>query len=125
MTVDPEVLTFNLAFGFMLSYTWDGENGSIDDDPWLGLVGKVQRTLGPYYAGRRLVSFRRLEGGLSETVFEGGYSVVANWSPSKTADVDGATIAPLGFLARTSDGTVLAATYGTTWNWVTFPGSAR
>jgi hypothetical protein len=119
MTADPEVLTFNLAFGFVLSYAWDGEAGSLDS-PWLDLVGRVQRTLGPLYAGRRLVSYRALSPGVTETVFEGGFSVVANWNDSASADVGGQTIAPLGFLARAADGKVLAATFGPTWSGVSF-----
>ena len=123
MTGDPEALTFNLAFGFVLSYNWDGETGSIDS-PWMALAGEVQRTLGPLYAGKRLVSFGELASGVTRTVFEGGFSVVANWN-DRAVEVDGQTIAPTGFLARTADGTVLAATYGPAWNWVTFPGGAR
>ena len=124
MTADPEVLTFNLAFGFMLSYAWDGKTGSLDS-PWLDLVGKVQRTLGPRYAGRRLTAFRQLAPGVTETVFEGGFSVVANWSTSGSVDVGGQMIAPLGFMARTAEGEVLAATVGSTWSGVTFPSGSR
>lgn len=124
MTADPEVLTFNLAFGFMLSYAWDGETGSLNS-PWVDLVGKVQRTLGPLYAGRRLMAFRSLAPGVTETEFEGGLSVVANWNASRSVDVEAQTIAPLGFMARTAEGEVLAATFGPTWSGVTFPGGAR
>ncbi len=124
MSTDPEALTFNLAFGFVLSYSWDGLTSSLDS-PWAGLVGQVQRTLGPHYAGRRLVAFRQLEPDVTETVFEGGLSVVANWRSNVSADVAGQTIAPLGFLARSGDGAVLAGTFGATWKGVTFPNGSR
>jgi hypothetical protein len=124
MTTDPEVLTFNLAFGFLLSFAWDGQTGSIDS-PWLELDGKVQRTVAPYYAGKRLTAFRTLSPDVTESVFDGGLSVVANWSATQSADVGGSTIAPLGFLARLADGTVLAATYGSSWSGVTFPSGSR
>ncbi len=124
MTTDPEVLTFNLAFGLVLSYTWDGQTGSLDS-PWVDLVGKVQRTLGPQYAGRRVAAFKDVSPGVTQTTYEGGLTVVANWSPSKAADVDGQTVAPLGFVARAPDGAVLAATYGERWSGVTFPAGAR
>jgi hypothetical protein len=80
----------------------------------------MQRTLGPLYAGKRLVAFRELAAGVTESVWEGGFAVVANWN-GRAVEVDGQTIAPLGFLARTADGTVLAATFGPVWRWVTFP----
>jgi hypothetical protein len=121
MTTDPEVLTFNVAFGQVLSYSWDGADSL--DDPWCSLVGQVQRTLGPYYAGRRLLTYRQLAPKLTETVFEGGFSVVTNWSSSASATVGGQVIAPFGFLARAADGRVLAATFGSAWNGVTFPGA--
>ena len=124
MTADPETLMFNVAFGIVLSYAWDGETGSIDN-PWAALVGKVQRTLGPHYAGRLLVEFRDVAPGVTETVFEGGYSVLANWNARQATEVEGRLLAPHGFLARTEDGEVLAATLGFTWSSVTFPAGAR
>jgi hypothetical protein len=123
MAGDPEVVTFNLAFGLIASYNWDGETDSIDS-PWMGLAGQLQRTLGPLYAGKRLVAFRDLAEGVTESVWEGGFSVVANWNTGPV-DVDGQTIAPQGFLARSGDGTILAATFGPTWQWVTFPAGSR
>ena len=120
MTADPEVLLFNLAFGMILSYNWDGDQKTLDS-PWLGLVGQVQRTLGPHYAGRPLAAFRRLAPDVTETVF-GDYSLVANWSRTTPYEVAGHRLAPLGFVARTTDGRVLAGAFGDTWSGVTFPG---
>lgn len=120
MTADPEALLFNLAFGLVLSYNWDGDQRTLDS-PWLGLVGRVQRALGPHYAGRALTAYRRLGADVTETVF-GDYSVVANWSRTTPFDVGGHRVAPLGFLARGSDGRLLAAALGDRWAGVTFPG---
>jgi hypothetical protein len=121
MTDDPETLTFNVAFGFVLSYAWEGETL---DSPWATLVGQVQRTLGPHYAGRRLTAFREIEPNVTETVFEGGYRVIANWRKG-AVDVGGELVAPQGFVARAPDGQVLAATLGFAWSHVSFPGGAR
>lgn len=123
MTADPEALTFNLAFGFILSYSWD-EGLRTLQSPWLDVVGRVQRELGPYYAGRPLTAFRELAPDVTETRF-GDYSVIANWSRTRPFDVDGRRIAPLGFLARTDGGGILAGTFGDAWNGVTFMGSTR
>jgi hypothetical protein len=119
MTADPEVLLFNLAFGMVLSYNWDGDQRTLDS-PWLGLVGDVQRTLGPHFAGRSLTSYRRLGAEVTESVFE-DYSVVANWSRTTPFQHDGYRIAPLGFLARGGDGRLLAGAFGDAWSGVTIP----
>jgi hypothetical protein len=106
MTDDPEVLLWNLAFGFVLSYSWD-ERARTLDSPWLDRVGELQRLLGPLYAGRTLDSWRELGPELTESRF-GDLVVVANWSPTASATVDGHRLGPFGFLARTTDGRVLA-----------------
>ncbi|PWU24567.1 MAG: hypothetical protein C5B48_05770, partial [Candidatus Rokuibacteriota bacterium] len=98
MTTDPETLTWNLAYGFVLSYDWEGSPDTLSG-PWLDLVGRVQRTLGPYYAGKQPTAFRQLAPAVTETSY-GDYSLVANWSRTQPFDLDGRRIAPLGFLAR-------------------------
>jgi hypothetical protein len=117
MTDDPEVLTFSLAFGLVLSYSWNEESRTLDNR-WLGIVGDVQKALGPHYAGKELTAYRRLADEVTETEF-GDYSVVANWSRTTAFDLDGYRIAPLGFLARGGDGRLLAGTFGDTWTGVT------
>jgi hypothetical protein len=101
-TADPEILTWNLAYGYMLSYDWDTGLGG----PWLPIVTAFQRTLGPLYAGAALTSYKELADGVTETRF-GTYSVVANWTSSPYS-LDGFTLAPRGFLARTDDGRLVA-----------------
>ncbi len=105
MTADPEVLTWNEAFGFMLSYSWDVDAGTLSS-PWLEIAGRFQRALGPYYAGVPLTRFEDAASGVTRTVFS-GYSVVANWR-AQPYTVAGYTIAPGGFLARSADGKVVA-----------------
>jgi hypothetical protein len=111
-TDDPEALLFNVAFGLMLSYTWDGEAKSLES-PWLQWVGSIQQTLGPHVAGRPLTAFRRLTPSVTESVF-GDYTVVANWNQEEAFDHEGHRIAPLGFLARDGD-EVLAGVFGDAW----------
>jgi hypothetical protein len=122
MTTDPETLAFNVAFGFMLSYAWD--ESSPPDSEWAKLVGQVQRTLGPHYAGRRLVEFRDVRAGVTESVFEGGFSVLANWN-ARPEEVGGQLLAPHGFVARLRGGDVLATALGFNWSGVAFPSGAR
>ena len=120
MTADPEALLFNVAFGMMLSYNWDVDARSLKS-PWLGLVGEVQRVLGPATAGRAMTGYRRIAPEVTVTELE-GYSVIANWSRTSPYEHDGYRIAPFGFLARDGGGRVLAAALGDTWAGVTVPG---
>ena len=106
MTDDPEVLLWNLAFGFVLSYSWD-ERAKTLESPWVERVGALQRTLGPLYAGRTLDSWRELGPTATESRF-GDLVVVANWSRTETVTVDGHVLGPFGFVAKTADGRVLA-----------------
>ena len=101
-TADPEILTWNVAYGYMLSYDWAlGLDG-----PWLGIATAFQRALGPHVAGGALTSYKELADGVTETRF-GTYSVVTNWTTSPY-DTGGFRIAPRGFLARTDDGSLVA-----------------
>lgn len=97
MANDREVLTWNLAFGMISSYMW--ENGA---GPWLDLVARLQRTLGPHYAGVPLTRYRDLAPAVTESTF-GDLTVVANRDPTNSFAVDGYNIAPNGFLARTPE----------------------
>jgi hypothetical protein len=101
-TADPEILTWDLAYGYMLSYDWAAGLGS----PWLGIATAFQRALGPQFAGVALTSYNQLADGVTETRF-GTYSVVANWTGSPY-EVGGFRIAPRGFLARPDDGSLAA-----------------
>lgn len=107
-TTDPQILTWNLAFGLLLSYGWDEQAHSLES-PWLAIVTAFQRALGPRYAGAALTSYRRIASGVTETRF-GAYSVVANWTGSPYA-LGGYRIAPGGFLARMDDGSLAAGEF--------------
>jgi hypothetical protein len=105
MTIDPEVLTWNEAFGFVSSYDWGNGSGSA----WLPIAAAFQKALGPHYAGVALTSYRDIAAGVTETRF-GSYTVVANWNGSAYT-TGGYRIAPGGFLARTDDGGLVAGEF--------------
>jgi hypothetical protein len=108
MTADEEVLTWNMAFGLVLSYDWDEQQHTLDS-PWLDLVGSFQKALGPHYAGQPLAAWEEPGPGLTRSVF-GDLSVLANWNDASVTS-DGHGIAPRGFFARTADGGVLAGAF--------------
>jgi hypothetical protein len=108
MTTDAESLMWSLSFGMMLSATWDVPAERLGG-PWLDLAGSVQRALGPHYAGRPLVGYRKLTPTVAMTTFD-RLSVIANRG-RLGYDVDGYRIAADGFLARTPDGNVVAGAF--------------
>jgi hypothetical protein len=113
LTADPEVLLWNAAFGFVNSYSWTGD-GTLDD-PRLELVSELQRALGPHYAGVQLTTYRTVAPDVTESVF-GGLDVLANWSSTGGYATGGYGLAPQGFLARTSDGSVVAGAFSGTFD---------
>jgi hypothetical protein len=122
MTNDHPTLTYNLALGLMLSYSWDGTNDSLDS-PWLDVVSSYQHALGTYSAGQLLQSYKSVAPHVTETGYP-NLSVLANWSNSDGYTTGGFGIAPNGFLARSGDGAVVAGTFSGTYDGVVLsPGS--
>jgi hypothetical protein len=114
MATDTEVLTWNLAFGLISSYSWNDVLGSLES-PWLELVGRLQRAFGPHYAGIPLAGYRDLAPEVTESTF-GDLVVLANWDPSGSYSTGGDQLAPHGFLARTKDGRLLAGAFQNTFD---------
>jgi len=122
MTTDHPTLTFNVAFGFMLSYSWDGATDSVDS-PWLDVAASYQHALGPYSAGQPLQLYKSVAPHVTETGYP-NLSVLANWSGSDGYTTSGFGIAPNGFLARSGDGAVVAGTFSGTFDgFALSPGS--
>ena len=108
MTTDDEVLTWNMAFGLVSSYSWDAlvrDGGS-----WFDFVAALQRAVGPHEAGVRLSSFGELAPDVTESTF-GDLDVVANRAGDHGYSSSGFDIAPHGFLARTRDSSIVAGTF--------------
>jgi hypothetical protein len=110
MAADAEVLTWNMAFGLISSYSWNDLLDALDS-PWLELVGRLQRTLGPRYAGLPLSRYQSVATKVTESAF-GDLVVLANWDASHRYTTRGYGIAPNGFLAR-ADNVIAGAFEGT------------
>ncbi len=113
MTVDDEVLTWNMAYGLVSSYAWDKLGPG--PNPWLELVARLQRDFGPHYAGIPLSGYKLLGPLATESTF-GDLDVIANRDATQGYATAGFGIAPSGFLARTSDNALLAGAFDTTFN---------
>jgi hypothetical protein len=99
MAADADVLTWNAAFGLVESFEWQPGN---ETSPWFALAARLQKDLGPHYAGVALTTFTTLAPGVTRSVF-GDLTVVANRSDGV---YDG--IEAHGFRATTRDLTVQA-----------------
>jgi hypothetical protein len=111
MTADPSVLAWNLAFGFMLSYNWNAPGDTLSS-PWLDVVGSMEHTLGPLYAGQPLDSYAAEAPDVTRTTFANGFHVLADWSTTNPyTDDRGSQLPPGGFEAASSDGSVDAGSY--------------
>jgi len=108
MATDSEVLTWNMAFGFVSSSSW--QTAPAETSPWLDLAVALQRDLGPHYAGVPLTDYRSLTPQVTQSTF-GDLEVIANWDTNAVYTAGGYDVVPYGFLARTADGGILAGAF--------------
>jgi len=109
-TDSDEVITWNLAFGNMQNYVWQRAGTP------RGILGDIlQSVVGPYYAGQALGDFTYPAPDVTESSF-GPLTVIANWQQSGAYSVDGHGILFGGYLARTSDGALLAGLFTGSFN---------
>jgi uncharacterized protein DUF6259 len=109
MATDSEVLTWNMAFGLVNSFSW--ETAPTDSSPWLNLIATLQHALGPHYAGVPLGSYRNPTPQVTQSTF-GDLNVIANWKTAAAyTSASGYDIAPNGFLARTADDGIIAGAF--------------
>ena len=114
MAADVQVLTWNMAFGLISSYSW---NDLVDSTKsrWLDLVGDLQRVLGPHYAGVSLTGYRNVASEVTESTY-GDLVVLANWDSTAHDAAGRYGISPNGFLARTRDDRLIAGAFEDTFD---------
>jgi hypothetical protein len=108
MATDGEVLTWNMAFGMINSYSWDAL--SPNANPWLDLVARLQRDFGPHYVGIRLSDYKNLAPDVNGSTY-GDLSVVASRDTTSGYSTAGYDVAPGGFFARTAANDLLAGAF--------------
>ncbi|WP_438434825.1 discoidin domain-containing protein [Gorillibacterium sp. sgz500922] len=107
MTDKKEMLRWNAAMGYHLSA--DLFNGI--DNPWVDLVGLVQKEVLAKYGDARVKSFEPVAADITRTDF-GSYTVLADWNADKPFEAgSGFTLAPSGFEILGEDGGVRAGAY--------------
>jgi hypothetical protein len=108
MATDGEVLTWNMAFGMINSYSWDAL--SPNANPWLDLVARLQRDFGPHYVGIPLSNYENLAPDVNKSTY-GDLSVIASRDATHGYSVAGYDVAPGGFFARTAANDLLAGAF--------------
>ena len=111
MTADPEMLTFNLAFGFVLSYAWAAATRC---EPVARARRRVPTHARAALRGATLTRYRDVADDVTETCF--GRLLGGGQLDGVAVEVDGRGSRRTGFLAQATDGSVLAATLGPSWS---------
>ena len=106
-----EVLTWDLAMGFQLSYdlvtnTYGGGLSS----PWMEVAGAFQKYLLSQYASERLMAFNGDTATNSLTTFR-TFEVASNWRSDQTFSYLGYTLSPQGVLVRRLDGGLVGGVF--------------
>ncbi|MBI3486523.1 hypothetical protein HY025_06350 [Candidatus Daviesbacteria bacterium] len=116
MSDRKEILTWNLAFGTMLSYRWQMIDESLQSKLWVKFIADLQQLINSKAAGVRLTDFADLADYVTESKFP-AVSIIANWDTKNSyLDQQGSSIAPSGFLASTNDASVQAGIFNGQFN---------
>lgn len=106
--VDKETLTWNLAFGYMLSYDLvESTFGGGLESEWLGLVATFQKNVLARYADEAVKDYRKLADGVTQTSFE-TYTVIANWDEGNEFIAGENTLPPGGVQVSGANGALAA-----------------
>lgn len=108
MTTSKYTFTWNLAFGYMLSYDL-GYGGGLGD-PWLDLVSVFQKHVLSRYASEAMTDFVSLGDNVTRTAFE-TFAVIANWDEVNPYDAGLHTLPPQGVLITSADGSLTGGVF--------------
>lgn len=124
-TLTRAILTWNLAFGFMLSHDFSEPpfgGGGLNSE-WLPVVALFQREVLSRYADEVVTDFVDVQEGVTATSFE-SYTVLANWNDTDPYDAGKNTLTPSGFQVTAMDGTLTAGVFSH-YNDVALSGNAH
>ena len=112
-TTEKEMLSLNLAFGYMLSF----DLGALGlTHPWLDVVGAFQSRVLSRYATEQMTGYEELTANVTRSLFE-HTTVTKNWSESNTHSISGYVLPPEGVLVQRADGRLIAGIF-TAYNGV-------
>ena len=111
MTHREEILAWNAAMGFMLSYDlFYSANGGGLHDPWLDIVAVFQNQVFSHYASELVLDYQPLNVEVTKTIFQ-ETAVVTNWHNSANFNIDEHSISPQGMFVEKEDNSLLAGLF--------------
>ncbi len=115
-TTRKQILTWNLAMGYMLSYDLvQSEFGGGLDSEWLGVTSAFQKWVLAAYADQRITGYTQEEESLTRTDFE-TCQAYANWSSSYRYILGRHIIARNGALVTCNSGDLIAGIFDGQYN---------
>ncbi len=108
MTHDKATLSWNLAFGYMLSY--DLHTGQMRAPAWREVAAIFQKHVASRYAGESMTDYFNLTEEATQSNFE-SITVVANWSPLTSYAIASHVLPPQGVLVTSNDGKLTAGIF--------------
>lgn len=103
--------SWDLAFGYMLSYDLFGSNsGGGARDDMIRVVSAFQKQVLARYANERVLSYRMIAKDASLTDFT-HFTVVVNWNQNHPYEVDGSLVTGGGVMVRAKDGSLTAGIF--------------
>lgn len=110
-TFDKATLSWNLAFGYMLSYDLaESSFGGGLESEWLDLVARFQSRVLARYADAMIIGFDELQQGVTQTLFE-GYTVTVNWNQADGFFIGRNRLPPLGVQVTSANGDLVAGVF--------------
>jgi hypothetical protein len=107
MTHDKATLSWNLAYGYMLSY--DLFTGHFNAPAWREVVAIFQAHVASRYAGERMNDYLTLQPGVTQSDFE-SVAVITNWNQTSYS-AGSHVIASLGTLVLSKDHSLTAGIF--------------
>jgi len=107
MTMDKATLSWNLAFGFMLSYDLYALN--VDTMGWRDVVATFQLHVASRYAGEKMLDYNTLAPGITQSDFE-SVTVLTNWNAASYT-TESHTLPSLGTLVTSKNGRLTAGVF--------------
>ncbi len=107
MTHDKAALSWNLAFGYMLSY--DLFTGQLNAPAWREVAAIFQSRVVSHYAGKKMDDYITLAPGVTQSTFE-SIAAITNWTPNSYS-TGTHTISSLGTLVTSQDGSLTAGIF--------------
>jgi hypothetical protein len=107
-TISLENLSWNLAFGFSLSYWVDNSPDAIT--AWLDVASQLQARVVSRYAGERMTDYKELLPGVTQSVFP-SVTVTTNWDEELPLSMNSHSTPPKGSMITSTDGCMVAGIF--------------